>query len=348
MMKLKTFKAFLAFSLLLSMALVFGGCSGSEEPAAAKKAETVELSYSIFFPATHIQYKTAEAWAKEVEKRSDGRLKINMYPGGTLTKPQKAYEGVVNSISDIAMSCFAYTRGRFPLLEGLDLPVGYPDGKTASRVAHEMVKKYQPAEMAEVKSLYVHAHGPGILATKKPVNNLEEFQGMKVRATGLSSKLVEALGGVPVAMSQPETYEALQRGVVEGTFCPMETLKGWKQGEVVESVTDTSAIGYTTAMYVVMNKAKWAALDAELQKVVTEVSDEWVARHGEAWDKADEEGAAFIKELGRETIALSADEQQAWKAKASPILEDYVARASEKGLEGQKFLDDVTSMVNAK
>ena len=50
-------------------------------------------------------------------------------------------------------------------------------------------------------------------------------------------------------MSQPETYEALQ-GVVDATLCPIETLKGWKQGEVISSVTDSSVVGYTTAMFV--------------------------------------------------------------------------------------------------
>jgi len=118
---------------------VFSGCrqSGQEEQA-------VELSYSVFFPPTHIQCKTAEAWADEIEKRTDGKVKITVYSAGTLTKAPQCYEGVVTGVSDIGMSCFAYTRGRFPLLEGLDLPLGYPNGLVATRVATEMVRKYQP------------------------------------------------------------------------------------------------------------------------------------------------------------------------------------------------------------
>jgi len=57
-----------------------------------------------------------------------------------------------------------------------------------------------------VQVLYVHAHGPGILASRKPVTKLEDMAGLKVRATGLSSKIVQSLGGTPLAMSQPETY----------------------------------------------------------------------------------------------------------------------------------------------
>ena len=350
-------------ALAAVFALTMGGCGSQETaPPAAPPAEgeqqvpteaaapetpkeVIELSYSIFFPPTHIQCKTAEAWAQEVEKRTDGRVKITVYPAGTLTKAPVCYDGVVSGISDIGMSCLAYTRGRFPLLEGLDLPLGYPSGMAATMIATEMVRKYAPAEMADTHPLYIHAHGPGILASKKPVNNLDELKGMKIRATGLSSKIVEALGGAPVSMSQPETYEALQKGVVEATFCPVETLKGWKQGEVIESVTDTSVIGYTTAMFVVMNKEKWDALPADIQGIMNTINDEWVHKHGAAWDQADEEGRAFIKELNRPTIALSPEEGARWTAAVQPILEEYVATASAKGLPAQDLLNDIQKRI---
>jgi len=319
---------------------VFVGCRQS-----ADQEQTVELSYSVFFPPSHIQCKTAEAWAEEIEKRTGGKVKITVYPAGTLTKAPQCYEGVVNGLSDIGMSCFAYTRGRFPLLEGLDLPLGYPNGLVATRAATEMVRKYKPEEVANVQVLYVHAHGPGMLASRKPVRQLQDMTGLKVRATGLSSKIVQSLGATPVAMSQPETYEALQKGVVEATFCPVETLKGWKQGEVIDSVTDTSVIGYTTAMFVVMNKSAWDRLGPELQDVFMQVSDEWVEKHGQAWDQADAEGMAFIKELQREVIELAAEEQARWKGAVQPILDEYTANAAEKNLPGKEFLADLQGLI---
>ncbi len=341
--------AALAVATLAILGLGLAGCGrqpadDAATPAAKPAApapKPIQLSYSIFFPASHIQYKTAEAWAAEVERRSDGRLKITLYPGGTLTKPQQAYEGVVTGISDLAMSCPAYTRGRFPLLEALDLPLGYPDGATASRLAHDMVKKYAPAELAQVKVLYFHAHGPGILASRKPVRSLADLTGLKVRATGLSASLVEALGGIPVGMSQPETYEALQKGVVDATLCPMETLKGWKQGEVISSVTDASCVGYTTAMFVVMNQSKWDALPEELRQVLAEVSEAWVEKHGQAWDESDREGLEFVTSLGHEIIELPEAEQELWQTRAAVVLDDYIKRTTANNLPGQQLLDDL-------
>jgi TRAP-type C4-dicarboxylate transport system substrate-binding protein len=311
----------------------------------AESGSSFRLSYSVFFPPSHVQAKAAEAWAKEIENRTAGRVKITVYPGGTLVKAPQTYQGVLDGITDIGMSCLAYTRGRFPLMEGVDLPLGYPDGKTASRVATEMAAKYEPEELSNVHLLYVHAHGPGILASKKPVRKLEDLKGLKVRATGLSAKIVESLGGTPVAMPQPETYEALQKGVVDATLCPIETLKGWRQGEVIEYVTETSVVGYTTAMFVAMNKAKWESLPPDIQAVFTAVSQEWVARHGQAWDEADAEGKAFVAKLGKKMIELSGAEQARWKAAVQPVLAAYVEAAKSKGLPGHKLLADVQEII---
>jgi len=305
----------------------------------------IKLSYSVFFPSTHVQAITADEWAKEVEKRTNGRVKITIFAAGALTAAPQCYEGVVNGVSDIGMSCFAYTLGRFPLLEGLDLPLGYPNGTVATRIATEMVEKHKPEEVAGVHVLYIHAHGPGLLASKKPVRTLADMKGLKVRATGLSQKIVTALGGTPVAMPQGETYEALSKGVVDATLCPIETLKGWKQGEVISSVTDATAVGYTTAMFVVMNKGKWDKLPPDIQKIITEISAEWVAKHGKAWDQADAEGREFVKGLNREMISLSAEEQQQWKKAVEPVLVAYVEAAKAKGLPGEQFLKEVQDLI---
>lgn len=337
----------LSLIALLAVSALLISVAGCGKPATdAGAAKVIQLDYSIFFPPTHIQCQTAEAWAQAISERTDGRVKINIHTGGTLTPADKTYEGVVSGICDIGMSCFAYTRGRFPLLEGLDLPMGYPDGVTASRIAYDLVWKYQPKELEDVHVLYVHAHGPGILASKKPVRSLSDMNGLKVRATGLSARIVENLGGTPVAMPQGDTYEALRKGVVEATLCPIETLKGWKQGEVVNYITDSSAIGYTTAFFVVMNKSAWEQLPADIQLIFGKVSAEFALRHGEAWDEADEEGRNFVTELGRETIDLPEDEQALWVAAVEPILQDYITRTATQGLPGEAFLQDLRAMLD--
>ncbi len=312
---------------------------------AAPRGEVVELSYSIFFPPTHAQCKAGESWAREIEKRTEGQVKINVFPGGTLTSAGECYDGVVRGISDIGMSCFAYTRGRFPVMEAVDLPMGYPSGMAATRAANDYYAQVKPKELDDVHVLYIHAHGPGLLHTKKPVAMLEDLKGMKIRSTGLSAKLVEALGGVPVAMPQPGTYEALQKGVVQGTFAPMETLKGWKQGEVIDYTTDCQGIGYTTAMFVVMNTDKWNRMPADIRQVFTDVSTEYITVHGQAWDEADAEGKTFNEEQQNTLIALSEDEGPRWKAAVKPVIDDYIAAAQAQGVDAAKNIAILQSSI---
>lgn len=307
--------------------------------------DVITLSYSIFFPSTHEQCVAAVNWAKEIESKTNGRVKINIFPGGTLAKAEETYNSVVNGVADLGMSCFAYTRGRFPIMEAVDLPLGYPNGKTATLIANEFLKAMNPKELEEVKVLLLHAHGPGLLHTKRPVNKLEDLKGMKIRSTGLSAKVVSALKGVPVAMPQGATYEALQKGVVEGTFAPIETLKGWKQAEVVKYTTMCSSIGYTTTMYVIMNKKKWDSLPQDIKSVFEEVSDRWINVHGETWDKVDEEGKKYTISLGNTIIPLSEEENARWLKAVQPVIDAYIKEMNAKGFPGEKAVSLLKQLI---
>ncbi len=314
------------------------GAFGGMVPGLVQAADPIKLNYSIFFPAPHKNTVLATEWAQEVEKRTNGAVKITIFPGGTLTPADKCYDGVVKGLSDIGMSVLGYTRGRFPLSEVIDLPLGYKTGLAATRLVNLYYEKFQPKEFDDVKVLYLHAHGPGILHTKKPVKSLEDFKGMKVVCHGLSAKVVGALGGTPVAMPMPERYDALQKGVAEGGVNPIESLKGWKLGEVVKYTTENFGSAYSTAFFVVMNKEKWAALPPDVQKTIEAVNREWIVKTGNGWDEIDKEGREFALAKGNQILALAPEEDARWAKLVQPILDEYVANMKAKGLPGEEAL----------
>jgi len=302
------------------------------------QTKAVELKYSIFFPAPHKHSVLATEWGKEIEKRTDGKVKVTMFYGGTLTPADKCYDGVVKEISDIGMSVFAYTRGKFPLLEVIDLPLGSKSGWAATKLINDFYNKFKPKELEEVKVMYLHAHPPGILHTKKPVNKLEDLKGMKIRCTGMAAKIVTALGGAPVAMPMGETYDALSRGVVEGSMAPFEALQGWKWGEVVKFTTENYGSSYSSGFFVVMNKDKWNALAPDIQKIIEKVNEEYIEKQGKAWDEIDKVGKDFTLKLGNKIISLSQDEDWRWTKAVKPLLDDYVKSMKAKGLPGEEAL----------
>ena len=304
------------------------------------EAQTIKLTYSNFFPPAHIQSKLAEAWCQEVNKRTDGRVQIDYFAGGTLTKAQQNYDGVVNGLSDIGFSVLAYTRGRFPVMAAVDLPLGYKSGKVATQVINAVYQKFMPKELQDTQVMYLHAHGPGLVNTKdKPVRKLEDMKGLKFRAHGTSAEVVQALGGTPVPKPMPETYEMLQKGVVDGAMYPMESDKGWKLGEVTKYCTLDFGAAYTTGFYVVMNKDKWNSLPPDIQKIIMQINEEWAPKHGQAWDDSDEEGKQFFLGKGGQLIHLDDEEMARWKKAVAPIIDAYVENMQKQGFNGREIVD---------
>ncbi len=161
---------------------------------------------------------------------------------------------------------------------------------------------------------------------------------MKIRCTGLSAKIVGALGGTPVAMGMGETYDALSRGVVEGSMSPQEALSTWKWGEVVKFTTESWGASYSTGFFVVMNKAKWNSLPPDVQKVIEQVNEEWIVKQGNNWDEVDKAGREATLKLGNKITPLSKEEDTRWAKAVSPLLDEYVKSMKEKGLPGEETL----------
>jgi TRAP-type C4-dicarboxylate transport system substrate-binding protein len=154
----------------------------------------------------------------------------------------------------------------------------------------------------------------------------------------MSAKIVTALGGVPVAMPMPETYDSLRRGVVDGTVNPQEALQGFKFGEVVKFTTEDWGASYSTGFFIVMNKGVWNALPEDIQKIIEKVNEEWIERTAKVWDDIDKAGREFTLKLGNQFISLSKEENERWANAVRPILNDYVESMKKKGLPGEEAL----------
>ena len=314
--------------------------------ATLASAKAIELTYANFFPPFHIQSKLAESWCQEVEKRTNGAVKVTYYPGGTLVKAPQIYDGVEQGIADVGMSVLAYSKGRFPVLGAMDLPIGYPNGVVATQIANSVLEKFSPKEFDTTQIMFLHAHGPGMIHTRdKEVKNLADLEGLKIRATGMSAKLAKALGATPVSMGMPDAYQSLQKGVVDGCAHPLEANKGWKLAEVLEYVVDESSVSYTTTFFVTMNKAKWDALSPEIQKTISEINMEWSVKHGEAWDSSDEEGRKFFTEKGGNFVMLDDAEKKKWQEAVKPAIDAYSADLDKKGINGQEVIGHIKSML---
>ncbi|BBO90347.1 hypothetical protein DSCOOX_35270 [Desulfosarcina ovata subsp. ovata] len=167
-----------------------------------------------------------------------------------MLKANKVFEGVVKGIADIGFSNLAYTRGRFQEMEICDLPLGMPSGWVSTHVAEDFYRKYQPKEFNKAKILYFSACGPNLISTtEKPVYTLEDLKGQTLRATGRIADTAAALGATSRPMGIGETYESVKRNVISGVMLPLETMKGFRLGELLKYCTANWQVGNNTVRH---------------------------------------------------------------------------------------------------
>jgi TRAP-type C4-dicarboxylate transport system substrate-binding protein len=302
---------------------------------------TLKFSESTF-PATHRMAMQMADWCKEVEKRTNNRIKIDFFPGGMLAPTTQVFDSVKKGIADLGDTFASYTKGRFPLTETIDLPYGYKSAAMGTHVTNAFYNKFKPKEYDDVKIMFFYTAGPQYLDTKKPISKLEEVKGLKIRSTGSSARIVELLGGAPVGMPMGEAYDAIARGVVNGVVGPTEVMKGWKLAEVLSYATIYGS-SHVNAAYIFMNKNKWNSIPAEDQKIIEQINTEWIERVAKNWDDADKEGADALTQKGGKIIQLPKEEQARWAAALKPMFDDYIKELKAKGLPGEeavKFCQD--------
>lgn len=312
-------------------------------PTTATADDVIRLTYSGFMPPSHSQSKVEAAWCKEVAKRTKGRVIVDHFPGQTLTKAPQCYQGITMGLSDIGCSVLQYTRGRFPLMDFINLPLGYPSGQVATAIINEVHDKFKPKELDEVKLLYLHAHGPGFIHTRgKAVHKMEDLKGLKIRSHGPTADMIKCLGGTPMAFPMNELYQSLQKGVVQGGLYPLESNKGWKMAEVTDYVIACYPTAYSLGFFIAMNKDKWNSLPDDVKKTIEEINSEWIFKHGKAWEAGAFDGINFLLQSGNSMIGIGPEEAARWKKAVQPVLEDYLKTTQAKGLsEGKEVLEFV-------
>lgn len=303
----------------------------------------VTLNYANFPPAATFPSVQMERWAKEVEKRTGGKVKIKTFPGGTLLGAKNMLEGVTSGTADVGNFAMSYQPGRFLVSEALDLYHGFTSAKVASQVLFDLVQKYQPKEFAKVKVITLFTCPPTNFMTSKPVKSLKDLKGMELRVAGTSSEVLKRLGGVPVAMPQSETPEAIQKGVVKGMISSLEILQDFKFAAYTPYATIANLPVVSFA--VVMNKAKWDSLPADVKKVIDDLSREQAVWTGEYVDRHVQEALAWsAKEYKHQVIRLPAPEQKQIAALLAPMTEAYIKKVNAQGLNGKQIIADVQAL----
>ncbi|OPY76303.1 MAG: Lactate-binding periplasmic protein precursor [Syntrophorhabdus sp. PtaU1.Bin153] len=303
------------------------------------KEKVIRLRYSNFHPPVHAIGKLSEEWCREVEKRTNGRVKIQYYPGSTLTPPMQTYDSVAKGIADIGESLVAYAPGRLPLSEVLMLPLGYANGYQATKLANEFFKKFRPKEFDDVKMMFMHGGDHTRICTTKPTTSIKSIKGLRLITNSQAAKIVSAVGGAPVTIPVTESYDSLQRGMCDGFFMMLESLKGFKLCEVTKYCLDNPAVSYNAAIFIVMNKNKWNLISQKDREIIEKINEEWIEKQGKLWNRVIKESIEYAKQHGVKFVNVSQQEIEETSAAMKPVINDYISAMKAKGLPGKEAVD---------
>ena len=331
----------LTVAFAITAALILGSVPGQAQ------AKTVSLNYANFPPAPTFPCVQMERWKVEVEKRTQGQVAVNTFPGGTLLGAKDMMDGVISGQADIGCICMAYQPGRFTLTNATSLPLNIPNAKVGSLVLLDLYNQYKPEAFSKVKVLTMFVTAPANIMSKDPIKTLADLQGVNLRASGGAAQILSAWGANQVGMPMSDTPEALQKGVVKGLFSSLEVMKDFKFAEICKNITMTDTVIYPFA--VIMNQSKWNALPDTVKQVMNDMIEEQAAWTGEYMDKHVEESVEWsVKENGVNVLTLSPEQKKLWDEKLAPITKNWISATTAKGMDGAKIVQDIKTLIEKR
>ncbi len=286
-------------------------------------------------PLDHYMTKTLEHYAKLIQERSKGKMKIEIYPANQLFSDKDLPKALPSGAVDMAQVNMAMWSGLIPSLVVEELPFFYKDRDHFFRamispgVRNLLDKDF---ETKGAKVLFWMDYGYSGLIGKKPIRALDDFKGKRIRGYGeISTEILRALGAAPVFLSIGEVYLALQRGTIDGVLTSTCSVYERKFYEVVKHFTLIRCGEFQNQPAVLVNLKKYNQLPPDLQKIMVDASKDAQDWGLEIALKGTDECLAKLKENGMQIYNLPEQEKQKWAATTKGIMTRYLERSGEKG-----------------
>ena len=321
----------------------------------AASGEVYQLTWASGLQSTSQTYNDLLLnWGEWIGEKSGGRLEITFQPDGSVLPPPEVIDGIANGVADMGDAFLGLYAGRFPLNEIVMLPLlfDYPSSRAAGLTATELIKKYPQLEeeftKANVKFLGFMPMGPGqIQTTEKQVKTAADLKGMVLEshAGQYVAEALKLLGATPEQINPAEGFDALAKGIVEGTVAEYEFIVAAGFNEVINHSTEVGALGIGFEA-VVMNMDAWNELPADLQELIAgEGMTAFMEVQGYMMDVNDQAARTKLDEqfkaAGTEGIYVLPDaELETWRTTITPVWDMWVTAATGAGAPGAEMLTD--------
>lgn len=300
----KLLKSMLA-AAALSVSLVSGNVSAAEY--------TLKLA-NVMGPS-HDTSIAADKFAELVDQKSEGRIKVQHYPGGSLGSDMESFQSAQMGMIDMAGGSFANLVAITRAFEVLHLPYIFDSREEVHRALDsENVQKAINKELEKVglKWLMTFDYGfRNINTVDKKVNVPADMKGLKLRTSRSPTEMaaVEAFGGAATVVDWPEVYNALNFGIVDGEAQPFGTMVSARHHEVLKEYLENSFQYY--GWVALVSQKKWNSYPDWVRETLMEAADEAQDFHRQIWEEENAKSKeAYLKAGGKITVPTEAELQQ--------------------------------------
>ncbi len=300
-------------------------------------------------PGAPLHQKFLEEWEVALESASNGRIDIEIYPGMSLGgKPAELFDQAAQGAVDIVLTVPGYSPGRFKRSEVFELPFLMEDSVATSKALWDLIdSELQQVEYNDAKILAAWVHGPGVVHTRQPVQQLEDISGMLIRGpTRLATELLRELGAQPVATPLPSIPENLNSGKISGTLLPWEVTPAIKLGDIIDNHLefDDKRAMYTTTFVMAMNWDAYNGLPGDARQVLDNFTGKGLSAFAaEVMAGADAYGRLVAS--NNNLTVLKGPEVQRWIVQAQPLYNRWFAYAKENGFDGSAMLGKARELI---
>lgn len=319
---MKLYKQLPLAAACILMALEAGAAYKSEE-ATAEKPMILSLSHGL--SETHTVHKAISMFADKVAEGTGGRIKIKIFPNAQLGSETESMEQLMAGV-------IAMTKVSSPGLATYNeayhtfgLPFLFNDTPNFYKVMEsEPMRQFFLSTSADgfVTLTYYTSGARSFYTVKTPVRRPEDLKGLKIRVQNMKSQIdmMEALGGIPVAMSYGEVYTSLQTGVIDGTENNETALTTGKHGEVCKVYSVDQHAMIPDAL--VMSTKVWETISPADQKIILDAAYASTDWHKVEWDKAVDEAVKEAKEQMGVEFVTDVD-KESFRTATSSMLGEY-------------------------
>lgn len=314
-------------TILIVCALSLGTLSACSSKASGEN-EIITMRLAHNQSETHPVHKSLTEFARLVEEKTDGSVKIQLYPNGQLGAEREVVEltqtGAVDfaKVSASALESFSEVYSLFSLPYLFDSKEHYYSVMN-SKVAQEI---YQSTEEIGFIGLSYYDGGSRNFYTKnKPIRHPDDLKGLKIRVqpSATSIKMIELMGGAPTPMSFGEVYTALQQGVIDGSENNETALTDNNHGEVAKQYSYSEHAMVPDML--IMNNTKWQELNEEQKLAVSEAAKESTEFHKDIWEKAI---AKSIEDAKQKNVIFSTPDKEPFRKAVQPLHEEFAKKES--------------------